>query len=294
MAYGDETQRRRLHGHTIRCVPTRVPNCLQPPTPDFSSTVEACYRNLLSYSFPHAPQRLSTVTQRYLLDMPHGALDKEAFKTQLAAMAGVDAAAVRVPETVAAEGGSSVEVCIGPLSTAFADAVGDKLRACTACVADAGRALGVTVRHADEPCTASHAWSFGEAVLRAALESVTVQFVGPEQGKNSKLEKFALQLFAEDGDLQLRYCAPEPPYVHDGTSPSEPVPRSTCDALRLLRRPHVIFNELTVWRSPSLSPASSALASTALPPTLTPTALTRTSVEEWTTWRGAASGVLNL
>ena len=72
--------------------------------------------------------------------MPHGALDKEAFKTQLAAMAGVDAAAVRVPETVAAEGGSSVEVCIGPLSTAFADAVGDKLRACTACVADAGKA----------------------------------------------------------------------------------------------------------------------------------------------------------
>ena len=105
MAYGDETQRRRLHGHTIRCVPTRVPNRLQPPTPDFSSTVEACHRNLLSYSFPHAPQRLSTVTQRYLLDMPHGALDKEAFKTQLAAMAGVDAAAVRVPETVAAEGG---------------------------------------------------------------------------------------------------------------------------------------------------------------------------------------------
>ena len=181
MAYGDETQRRRLHGHTIRCVPTRVPNRLQPPTPDFSSTVEACYRNLLSYSFPHAPQRLSTVTQRYLLDMPHGALDKEAFKTQLAAMAGVDAAAVRVPETVAAEGGSSVEVCIGPLSTAFADAVGDKLRACTACVADAGRALGVTVRHADEPCTESHAWSFGEGVLRAALESsVTVTFVGPQ------------------------------------------------------------------------------------------------------------------
>ena len=212
--------------------------------------------------------------------MPHGALDKEAFKTQLAAMAGVDAAAVRVPETVAAEGGWSVEVCIGPLSTAFADAVGDKLRACTAGVADAGRPLGVTVRHADEPCTASHAWSFGEGVLRAALESVTVQFVGPKQGKDSKLEKFALQLFAEDGDLQLRYCAPEPPYVHDGTSPSEPVPRSTCDALRLLRRPHVIFNELTVWRPPSLSPASSALASTALPPTLTPTALTRTSVEE--------------
>ena len=171
VAYGNEETRQRLYGHTI--------------------------------CFPHAPQRLSTVTQLYSLAATRSTFKSEAFTKRLAATAGVNQEAVHIIATEAAHGELRVEVRIGPLSAAVADAVGDKLQACTAVVEDAGRAFGVTVKHIDEPCTVSHMWSFGEAVLRAALDSVTVQFVGPANA-NTNLDKFALKLYKENGDLQLR------------------------------------------------------------------------------------------
>ena len=120
----------------------------------------------------------------------------------LVRMASVAAALVKISSPP--EQTDALRVTSGPLSRDVAQAVCDKLRAGTADLVLVKRALQDSlVSRVDEPSVCSKHWSFGEAVLHAALEAVAVQFVGPA-GQQTRLERSALQLFKEDGDLVLR------------------------------------------------------------------------------------------
>ena len=137
VAFDNQTQRRRLHGHTI--------------------------------SFPHAPQRFSSVKLTF---RPSRALTDErrrqAVVKWLASRAGVAKAVVCLGSCSDDAHGLQLPVTIGPLPTGMAETVGDKLRACTADLAEVVKIFGVPLVAVDEPCFETNMWTFCEAVLHAA------------------------------------------------------------------------------------------------------------------------------
>ena len=137
VAFDNQTQRRRLHGHTI--------------------------------SFPHAPQRFSSVKLTF---RPARAITDERRRKEvvkwLASSVGVAVAVVCLGDCSDDAHGLQLPVTIGPLPTGMAETVGDKLRACTADLAEVVKRFGVPIVAVEEPRLESRQWTFSEAVLYAA------------------------------------------------------------------------------------------------------------------------------
>ena len=137
VAFDNQTQRRRLHGHTI--------------------------------SFPHAPQRFSSVKLTF---RPARALTDERRRKEvvkwLASKVGVAVAVVCLGGCSDDAHGLQLPVTIGPLPTGMAETVGDKLRACTADLAEVVKRFGVPLVAVEEPRLETTMWTFCEAVLHAA------------------------------------------------------------------------------------------------------------------------------
>ena len=196
VAFDNQTQRRRLHGHTI--------------------------------SFPHAPQRFSSVKLTF---RPARAITDERRRKKvvewLASRAGVATAVVCLGSCSDDAHGLQLPATIGPLPTGMAETVGDKLRACTADLAEVVKIFGVPLVAVEEPCLETKMWTFCEAVLHAAVDAVAIQFVGPSGLCQTRLDKCAMSLYKEDGDLALR--------------------------------PRVLWNELYAQAAPPLAPLRSLL-----------------------------------
>ena len=165
VAFDNQTQRRRLHGHTI--------------------------------SFPHAPQRFSSVKLTF---RPSRALTDERRRKDvvkwLASRVGVAVAVVCLGDCSDDAHGLQLPVTIGPLPTGMAETVGDKLRACTADLAEVVKIFGVPLVAVEEPCLETKMWTFCEAVLHAAVDAVAIQFVGPSglcQTRLGQVRHVALQ-----------------------------------------------------------------------------------------------------
>ena len=136
----------------------------------------------------------------------------------------------------------------------MAETVGDKLRACTADLAEVVKHFGVPLVAVEEPRLESTMWTFCEAVLHAAgatakpkrdlcvyrrshvccfdyarlaVDAVAIQFVGPSGMCQTRLDRSAMSLYKEDGDLALR--------------------------------PRVLWNELYAQAAPPLAPLRSLL-----------------------------------
>ena len=137
VAFDNQTQRRRLHGHTI--------------------------------SFPHAPQRFSSVKLTF---RPARAITDERRRKEvvewLACRVGVAVAVVCLGDCSDDAHGLQLPVTIGPLPTSMAETVGDKLRACTADLAEVVKRFGVPLVAVEEPRLENRQWTFSEAVLYAA------------------------------------------------------------------------------------------------------------------------------
>ena len=137
VAFDNQTQRRRLHGHTI--------------------------------SFPHAPQRFSSVKLTF---RPARAVTDERRRKEvvkwLASSVGVAVAVVCLGDCSDDAHGLQLPVTIGPMPTAMAETVGDKLRACTADLAEVVKIFGVPLVAVEEPRLETTMWTFCEAVLHAA------------------------------------------------------------------------------------------------------------------------------
>ena len=198
VAFDNQTQRRRLHGHTI--------------------------------SFPHAPQNFSSVKLTF---RPARALTDERRRkvvSWLASTVGVAVAVVCLGDCSDDAHGLQLPVTIGPMPTGMAETVGAKLRACTADLAEVVKRFGVPLVAVEEPRLESTIWTFCEAVLHAAgatakpqrdlcvyrrshvccfddarlaVDAVAIQFVGPRMCQ-TRLDRCAMSLFKEDGDLALR------------------------------------------------------------------------------------------
>ena len=199
VAFDNQTQRRRLNGHTI--------------------------------SFPHAPQRFSSVKQTF---RPARALTDERRRKEvvkwLASRAGVAMAVVCLGDCSDDAHGLQLTVTIGPLPTGMAETVADKLRVCTADLAEVVERFGVPLVAVEEPRLETTTWTFCEAVLHAAgatakpkkdlcvyrrshacccdderlaVDAVAIQFVG-SSGCQTRLDRCAMSLYKEDGDLTLR------------------------------------------------------------------------------------------
>ena len=148
----------------------------------------------------------------------------------LASSVGVAVAVVCLGDCSDDAHGLQLPVTIGPLPTGMAETVGDKLRACTADLAEVVKQFGVPLVAVEEPRLESTMWTFCEAVLHAAgatakpkrdvcvsrrshvccfddarlaVDAVAIQFVGPS-GLQTRLDKCAMSLYKEDGDLALR------------------------------------------------------------------------------------------
>ena len=199
VAFDNETQRRRLHGHTI--------------------------------SFPHAPQHFSSVKLTFRLARALTDERRQAAVKWLASRAGVAMAVVCLGGCSDDAHGLQLPVTIGPLPTGMAETVGDKLRACTADLAEVVKHFGVPLVAVEEPRLETTMWTFCEAVLHAAgatakpkrdlcvyrrsraccfddarlaVDAVAIQFVGPSGLCQTRLDKCAMSLYKEDGDLALR------------------------------------------------------------------------------------------
>ena len=70
-------------------------------------------------------------------------------------------------------------------------------------LAETRRLLKVDVKDMSEPMLETCRWSFCEQILHAAVAAVNVTFVGPK-GCQTRLERSAMSLFKEEGDLALR------------------------------------------------------------------------------------------
>ena len=223
VAFDNQTQRRRLHGHTI--------------------------------SFPHAPQRFSSVKLTF---RPARAITDERRRKEvvkwLASSVGVAVAVVCLGDCSDDAHGLQLPVTIGPLPTGMAETVGNKLRACTADLAEVVKIFGVPLVAVEEPRLETTMWTFCEAVLHAAgatakpqrdlcvyrrshvccfddarlaVDAVAIQFVGPSGMCQTRLDRSAMSLYKEDGDLALR--------------------------------PRVLWNELYAQAAPPLAPLRSLL-----------------------------------
>ena len=162
-------------------------------------------RTLAVIAFPHAPQRFSTVRLVFgLASAFKNDAERESVRKRLASKVGVAAKVVEVGCCEEEAGGlQATAVTIGPLPTAQADDVTVQLRACVSDLAETGRLLKVDVQRISEPVLETCRWSFGEAVLHAAVAAVNVTFVGPKSCQ-TRLERSAMSFFKEDGDLALR------------------------------------------------------------------------------------------
>ena len=183
-------------------------------------------------SFPHAPQNFSSVKLTF---RPARALTDERRRKDvvkwLASTAGVATAVVCLGSCSDDARGLQLPVTIGPLPTGMAETVGDKLRACTADLAEVVKIFGVPLVAVEEPRLETKQWTFCEAVLHAAgatanpnkdlcvyrrsraccfddarlaVDAVAIQFVGPSGLCQTRLDKCAMSLYKEDGDLALR------------------------------------------------------------------------------------------
>ena len=197
-AYEHETQRRRLQGHGMprdtRCSRARGHHGRAPSI-----------RTLAVIAFPHAPQRFSTVRVVFgLASAFDNDAERESFTKRLASQVGVAAKVVAVGCCEEEAGGLQASaVTIGPLPTAQADDVKAQLVACASDLEGTGKHLKVGVGRIGEPIVQTQRWSFCDAVLHAAVAAVNVTFVGPKSCQ-TRLERSAMSLFKEDGDLALR------------------------------------------------------------------------------------------
>ena len=191
VAFDNQTQRRRLHGHTI--------------------------------SFPHAPQRFTSVKLTF---RPARALTDERRRRNvvkwLASGVGVAVAVVCLGDCSEDAHGLQLPVTIGPLPTGMAETVGDKLRACIADLAEVVKQFGVPLVAVEEPRLESTMWTFCEAVLHAAgatakpkkdlcvyrrshaccfddarlaVDAVAIQFVGPSGMCQTRLDRGGFSIF---------------------------------------------------------------------------------------------------
>ena len=155
-------------------------------------------------AFPHAPQRLSIVRLVLGLASALKEEERELVAKRLASKVSVAGKVVDVGCCTEQAGGlQATAVTIGPLPTAQADDVATHLRACMSDLAETRRLLKVDVKDMSEPMLETCRWSFCEQILHAAVAAVNVTFVGPKSCQ-TRLERSAMSLFKEDGDLALR------------------------------------------------------------------------------------------
>ena len=86
----------------------------------------------------------------------------------LASRVGVAVAVVCLGDCSDDAHGLQLPVTIGPLPTGMAETVGNKLRACTADLAEVVKHFGVPLVAVEEPRLETKQWTFCEAVLHAA------------------------------------------------------------------------------------------------------------------------------
>ena len=131
-AYDKETQRTRLHGHTI--------------------------------TFPHAPMALRTVAVAFDVDATEDAFNGKAFAAKLAKLAHVAVGAVTVDSRFV-DGVLHVQAELAHLPMAVADKACKELGKVSSATSmvDFGRALGVVLLNASEPCISIASFSFTES-----------------------------------------------------------------------------------------------------------------------------------
>ena len=161
MAFDNETQRRRLHGHgkhsTAHVLLRGASDDVRPSTLALSAIC-----------FSQAAQRFASVTLTF---RPLRALADENRRQVvqwLASRVGVAVPVVCLGESSDDAHGMQLPVTIGPLPSGAAETVGDKLVACTSDLAELVKIFGVPMVAVERPRLEPQLWSFSEAVLYAA------------------------------------------------------------------------------------------------------------------------------
>jgi len=158
--------------------------------------------------FSHEPQRIYTLAQNLEIDVPHVLNDEKTWRLRGKVMRWVAEVCSRPVEKVKAH--------MSPAQTSVTllvefredekDDLGDAMEKLSAgsvsLISEVGE-MGVTLRHFGEAHVSRCNGSLSETVLWAAIDAARIQFVGPK-GVQTRLERCALNLSREGGDLQLR------------------------------------------------------------------------------------------